>query len=543
MRKFLTFAAATFITGTLLAGGLVTNTNQSASWVRLPSRNASVGIDAVYYNPAGLMKLNNGFHFSVSNQSIFQTKKVENFYKGPGGLYGLNDGLYEGKVSAPAFPSVYAVYKMDRLAFSFGFNPVGGGGGATFDKGLPSFELSPSDLVPALAASQGATKYYSDAFFEGSSIFFGFQGGVSFKINDKFSVAAGLRYVTAKNTYSGYLKMISVLLPTGFKKATEIMTGIATQATTAAVSTTALVGAGAGGLTLAAAQTAGYISLAQRTALEGALTGFGAPTTVTISTADAVFKGAALKYTQTATLVGDQSADATQTGSGISPIFSVNFSPSENLNIGIKYEMATKILLTNSTTKDLLVGYTASGAQITMFPDGEMTASDMPAMIAVGVDYKLADNFKISAGSNYYFDKNADYGHRMDLDNNSSTPSTPVKNSYIIEHNGFSLQGGVELNITDKLLISGGYIWANKGVNDNYQSDLTYAQASQTFGFGGAFNVMENLQINVGVSYTKYKDAERYANHVLSATGGLFAPRETYYKKTALFGIGVDYSF
>jgi long-chain fatty acid transport protein len=68
MRKLLTSIASMLITGSIIAGGLVTNTNQSASWVRLPARNASVGIDAAYFNPAGLMKLENGFHLSVSNQ-------------------------------------------------------------------------------------------------------------------------------------------------------------------------------------------------------------------------------------------------------------------------------------------------------------------------------------------------------------------------------------------------------------------------------------------------------------------------------------------
>ena len=38
----------------LLAGGLVTNTNGSAAWVRSISRNATLGIDGVYFNPAGL---------------------------------------------------------------------------------------------------------------------------------------------------------------------------------------------------------------------------------------------------------------------------------------------------------------------------------------------------------------------------------------------------------------------------------------------------------------------------------------------------------
>lgn len=183
MRKFLTFFSATLITGCLMAGGLVTNTNQSASWVRLPVRDASVEIDAVYYNPAGLMKLENGFHFSVSNQTIRQTKKVTNNYAGLNDAYGLNVHEYDGKVSAPVFPSVYAVYKLDKFAFSFGFNPIGGGGSATFKKGLPSFEISPSDLVPSLAA-KGATAYRLDTYFKGTSVFFGYQGAVSYKIND-----------------------------------------------------------------------------------------------------------------------------------------------------------------------------------------------------------------------------------------------------------------------------------------------------------------------------------------------------------------------
>jgi long-subunit fatty acid transport protein len=543
MRKFLTFIAATLITGTLIAGGLVTNTNQSAAWVRLPARNASVGIDAVYYNPAGLMKLENGFHFSISNQTIFQTKDVENFYKGPGGVYGLNQSLYTGKVSAPVFPSVYAVYKTDRLAFSLGFNPVGGGGGATYDKGLPSFEISASDLVPSLAASQGATDYRLNAYLKGSSVFYGFQGGVSFKINDWISVATGLRYVYAKNTYLGHLTDIEVNLPSGWTRADVIMTGIATGATGAAAATTGLVSAGAGTLTLAQVQALGYITAVQRAQLEGALTAFGYPTTVNIATADAVFKGAASKYTATATLLGDQEVDVEQTGSGITPVFSVNLSPTENLDIAIKYEMATKMQLENKTAKDFLIGFTATGEQITMFKDGELTSSDMPALLTLGADYKLNSNFKISLGSDYYFDKSADYGHTLDLDDNSSTPSTPVTNKDIIANNGWSLEAGLEVNLSEKLLVSGGYVYANKGVNSKYQSDLTYGLATHTLGVGGAYSVSNKIQINLGASYTLYEKDSKLVDHVFSATGTLFQPKETYAKKTIVFGVGVDFSF
>jgi long-chain fatty acid transport protein len=543
MKKLLTFMIASLITGSLLAGGLVTNTNQSAAWVRLPARNASVGIDAVYFNPAGLMKLENGLHISLSNQSIWQNREVDNSYAGPGGLFGLNEHVYKGTVTAPLFPSIYAVYKMDKLAFSVGFNPIGGGGGALYEKGLPSFEISQSDLVPLLAASQGATGYSLDAYFEGTSTFLGFQGGVSYKVNDFLSVAAGLRYVTAKNTYMGHLTDIEVNLPSGWTRADLIMTGIAATATGAAASTTAIVTGGSGSLTLAQAEGAGIITALQRAQLEGGLAAFGSPTNVSIAVADAVFKGAAAKYTATATLLGDQTADAEQTGSGISPFVSVNISPSEKLNIGIKYEMATKLDLKNNTTKDLLIGYTATGTPITMFPNGAMTRNDMPAMLSAGVDYRVLENLKVSVGTNYFFDKAADYGHKIDDDLNSSTPSVPIANSDIIDDNGLSLMAGLEYNLSDKLLVSGGYVWANKGVNAKYQSDLTYGLATQTIGAGGAYSVTENLQINLGVSTTIYETSSKAIDHIFSGTGGNIPAIETYSKDAFIVAVGLDLKF
>ncbi|MDZ7634495.1 MAG: hypothetical protein U5L72_08695 [Bacteroidales bacterium] len=149
MRKILTLVSAMAITGSLFAGGLVTNTNHSAYMVRMLSRQASTGVDAAYFNPAGLTKLADGFHFSVNNQTIGQTKTITNDY------YFLTEKPteYVGTVSAPIFPGVYAVYKTGKLAFSAGFNPIGGGGGAEYATGLPSFETQIANLVPSCSRS------------------------------------------------------------------------------------------------------------------------------------------------------------------------------------------------------------------------------------------------------------------------------------------------------------------------------------------------------------------------------------------------------
>ncbi|MBE0653821.1 MAG: outer membrane protein transport protein [Bacteroidales bacterium] len=528
MKKLLTMAAAMFLAGSLFAGGLVTNTNQSAAWVRLPARDASTSIDATYFNPAGLMKLNNGLHFSISNQSIFQTREVDNDYP-----Y-LNDSYYKGEVTALLFPTVYAVYKMDKLAFSFGFNPVGGGGGATYDRGLPSFEMSPSDLVPALA---NASDYRLDAFFEGTSVFFGYQAGISYKINDVISVFAGVRYVTAKNTYNGYLRGIELNYGGTWTPATLIFNGIAQQATGAATSMQPLIDAGIGGLTFAQAEGATAINATQRAQLEGGLLSFGVPqatiNAMTLQQAQGAYASAAQQYTASSALLADKEADVEQTASGITPIIGVNISPSENFNIGLKYEFATELEFTNATTADILTGFTETGAEITMFPDKAKFRGDMPAMLSAGIDYTIGDALRLSVGTHYYFDKPADYGKKIN--------GEYVSNEEVIDNNYLEVVGGLEYNLSKKLLVSAGYLYAKTGVNENYQSDLSYSLTSSTIGVGGAYKFNEKIMLNLGFGYTMYNEGSKTIDHEF-VTGAIIPAIETYGKSNSFIAIGLDIS-
>ena len=65
------------------AGGLLTNTNQHAAFLRMLSRGASADIDVALSKPAGLAFLpNEGFHMSWSIQSALQTRNVD--YKSEG---------------------------------------------------------------------------------------------------------------------------------------------------------------------------------------------------------------------------------------------------------------------------------------------------------------------------------------------------------------------------------------------------------------------------------------------------------------------------
>ncbi len=121
MRRILLLLIGIVVAGNMIyAGGLVTNTNQSTAWTRMLARDASIDIDAVYYNPAALVKLKDGFHISISSQTIVQKQTINNSFPF------LNNPTYIGDVFAPVFPSVYVAWKKGKLAVSFGFNPVGG---------------------------------------------------------------------------------------------------------------------------------------------------------------------------------------------------------------------------------------------------------------------------------------------------------------------------------------------------------------------------------------------------------------------------------
>ena len=232
MKKFITLSSGLFLGFSLFAGGIVTNTNQGVRYTRLQACDAMIGIEGVYFNPAGLTLLpNDGLYFSLNNQTIGQTVTINSNYQF---LTGYPDTKYTGTVSAPVFPGVYAAYKTGKLVISAGFNPVGGGGGAEYKKGLPSFEMPISNLVPSLQGSllpidqaiedatgsnpgfRNITGYSYDVYFKGTSTIFGYQANISYAINDKISVAVGGRYVMAKNTYQGHLNDIMINAPAAY---------------------------------------------------------------------------------------------------------------------------------------------------------------------------------------------------------------------------------------------------------------------------------------------------------------------------------------
>lgn len=436
------------------AGGLLTNTNQSVHFLRNPARDASTGIEAVYTNPAGLTFLSDGFHLSLTNQSAFQTRTINStFAPFAFNNNGLGTKTYTGETNAPIIPSFLFAYKKDAFVLSALFAVVGGGGKATFDNGLASFESGVSMLPLLLNANQLPTTAYSlNSAFEGSQYIFGLQLNGSYKLSTALSAAIGVRLNIVSNGYVGHISDIMINPRHPLLNPTAEMVSAPVFFTRA-------------GMTTYAAATA------------------------------------------------NKQLDCTQSGLGFSPNVSINYHLN-GLNLAAKYELKSVIDVKNKTTVDntgmypdgattandipaflsvgaeydLMDNWSVSGGYHHFFDSDARMANNKQQYInggineyLLGTEYEINKLFLLSAGGQ--------------LTKTGVTDAYQSDMSYSLD--SYSIGFGGAINITSDLRLNVAYFftnytpWTKTSANYNGQplagSDV-YDRTNKVFGIGLDYN-------------------------------------------------------
>lgn len=474
----------------VFAGGILTNTNQSAHFIRMVARDASTQIDAAYTNPAGLVKLKDGFHFSISNQSAFQTRTITTTFQPFSSFGGSDTKRFKGTASAPIIPSLQAAYKIDKWVLSGNIAVTGGGGKATFDRGLPSFESQIATLIPSInkfgagvgqiipGATLTADQYSVDAYMRGSSFIYGAQLGGSYAINDMFAVYGGFRLNIVNNKYEGHLRSIMV----------NPKSNIPALGTGAMIPASQYFGA-----------------MAQNPALpaeyQALLEGYAAAT-------------------------ADKYLESSQSGWGVAPILGFNFSY-KDLNVGMKYEFRTALNVENKTKRD----------DTGQFKDGVNTAHDIPALFTIGASYRITPKLLASVGYHHFFDSDADMAEVV----NPANPSEKIGKQNFISGGTNEYLLGFEYQIDRLFLVSAGGQITRYGVKDAYQTDLSFSIHSYSIGLGGAVNVAKNVVINVGYFWTTYSDWTKESDNYSYLGAG--AGKDVFSRTNKVFAAGVDFSF
>ena len=174
----------------LFAGNIDHLSNLSAEYIRTLNRNAATdSADAVVYNPAGVMEMENGTYGNLSIQYV--AKDFDNEVDG--------DTLSQNEPSI--IPSLFGVYKKDRWAAFAAFTVPHGGGEVIYRDGNADTKIGGMEVRNGFNDLIGfeAFNITKNESFKAEAYYLGFTVGGAYKINDMVSVSLGTRYIDAYN--------------------------------------------------------------------------------------------------------------------------------------------------------------------------------------------------------------------------------------------------------------------------------------------------------------------------------------------------------
>lgn len=485
------FVALVSCYNSIYAGGILTNTNQNIAFLRNPARDAAIGIDGVYTNPAGVVFLDNGVHVSFNWQYAHQTRTITT--TNPDFKLGVDNGnqevkKFKGVANAPVIPSLQIAYNKDRWSFQGAIAVTGGGGKCEFAEGIGSFESAIGTIANQLQPL-GAAGYDADAYMRGKQYYFGITLGTAYKITDNLSVYGGLRLLYGTAAYKAKVENIQVNTAKGLVPFGGFVDGA-----NATIS---------GGIQQIQAGIAQYQQMGVTPPAE---------LTTQLATLQATQqKLATLEvYREGISMMSDQS------GIGIAPIIGIDYKTG-NWNFAAKYEFKTRMRMKNSST----VKEPHLVSALNKYLDGTSVPEDQPALFTVGAQWSVLPTVRINAGYHLFFDKSAHwYNHEEDK----------------LDGNTWEVNGGAEWDITDKLQVSGGIQKTNYGLSDAYMNDMSFVVSSYTFGLGFGYQISKKVKVNVAYFQTNY---DTYKQDV-TPTALNNTTHNDFTRTNNVFGVGVD---
>lgn len=545
--KTVCLTAAIASSSATFAGGLLTNTNQHVAFNRMMSREASIGIDGVYYNPAGVVFMGEGSHLAINWQAAWQTRTINNDYK----LFTNNVNNpttprdFKGKAVAPVIPSFQYAYNKGRWSFQGNFALTGGGGKCTFDNGLGSFEKIVSETAMGAIGLAGAIDYaankilvpgsinpdgtinsanfkpmftsdkafgskgaYSfNSYMHGRQYYFGLSAGAAYKVTDNFSVYAGLRGIYATCNYYGYVEDIKVgnmPLYQVLDPSKENSANIELSCDQSGIGFTPM---------LAVDYKTGRWNFSAKYEFKTRMR----------------LKNKSVNQLPSIGNLDDNLKN--QMNKLFTGTFMAAGMPQEQAMI--KAEQASQAVLADknvvATTAALKQQFDSKiDKAIGEYADGKKIAGDIPSLLTVGVGYSPIDELRINVGFHWFDDYNAtSYNNRNKL----------LKKRGTLEFNA-----GVEYDVNKKITVSTGWQNTNYGLTDEYMDDKSFVVGSNSVGLGGVYHITKKLDFSVAYFHTFY-------NHVKTSEEVTLAPGKTvtynsdYTRNNSAFAAGVNITF
>ena len=460
-------------------------------FLKNPARDAAIGLDGVYSNPAGVAFMPEGFHVAFNWQYAHQTRTVTS--TSPVYMLGKKNNnnekkIFEGVADAPIIPSLQAAWNKGNWSIQLNLSVPGGGGSCEFADGLGSFERVVGGIANMLAPL-GAQGYDMDGYMKGRQYYYGVQLGAAYKIHPNLAVYGGLRLLYGDATYKAKISNIQVKTENGYVDFADFMT----YSTATINNALDIVNAGiaqyeAAGIPVPAELIA---KQAQLESTKGSLTQLQ-------------------KYAQGVNLLCNQD------GIGIAPVIGVDWRY-KNFNFAAKYEFKTQLRMKNEST----VNEASEIEAVNKFKDGEKVNEDAPALLTVGAQWKPVSMVSLNIGWHHYFDKNASwYNNAQDL----------------LKHDTNEFLAGVEWDVTNKLNVSCGGQLTRYGLSDEYMNDISFVVNSYSIGLGCSYKVKDNVTLSAAYFQTIYGNYDKTVNEGIPY-------QDTFTRTNRVLGIGCQLDF
>ena len=195
------------------------------------------------------------------------------------------------------------------------------------------------------------------------------------------------------------------------------------------------------------------------------------------------------------------SIDSERTGYGFGFQLGLNYKATDRLNLGLRYDSQVNMKFKTDATinpkgmdlnniggtiiVDKLLGF------FPVYADGLKTRRDLPAVLALGVSYKVTDKWTTFVGGNYYFNKDA----TMD--------QVEILKNYDYS-NGWEISVGSEYWINDKFAWLVGANYADTGAPEGTYSPTEYAINSIFVGTGIKYRQNETTEWTVAFNQYFY---------------------------------------
>jgi long-chain fatty acid transport protein len=195
---------------------------------------------------------------------------------------------------------------------------------------------------------------------------------------------------------------------------------------------------------------------------------------------------------------------------GYSPVIGINIRPVTGLSIAMRYEFETnlkfeykekKLVDSNGTVKSSANTFLAS----VKIQDGEKFNYNLPAMLAMGVEYSLTPELKLMMDVNLYFLSQADMGKVY-----SNGNAVADLNEYF--GTGYEITFGATYMILSDLRIGAGINYGVSGAKDKYFKDANTVLVcsanppldSIAFAIGGTYMLQENVDLTLACTWTHF---------------------------------------